>query len=95
MPDVLLIGTNTWESLTNQEQKWLRAAARNSAVHQRKLWQKSEAESLKAVQEAGVKVTYPSKAAFAEKVEPMYDNYKDRKELVQLINKIKSTAEAL
>jgi len=94
VPDVLLIGISTWKKLTDEEQGWLKIAARRSAIHQRKLWQKSEMESLKAVQEAGVKVTYPSKEAFAEKVEPMYDNYKNREELVQLIDKIKSTREA-
>ncbi|MCL4169612.1 UNVERIFIED_CONTAM: hypothetical protein GTU68_011598, partial [Idotea baltica] len=38
VPDVLLIGTNTWNRLSEQEQTWLQEAADASVTEQRKLW---------------------------------------------------------
>ncbi len=64
VPDVLVIGTHVWNSLTPQQQKWVQEAADESALHQRKLWTVSTAESLAAVEKAGVEIIRPDKAAF-------------------------------
>jgi tripartite ATP-independent transporter DctP family solute receptor len=68
VPDVVLISTHFWSSLTSQQQKWLQEAADESAVHQRKLWAVSTAESLAAIEKAGVEIIRPDKAAFAARV---------------------------
>ncbi|MBL9199949.1 MAG: TRAP transporter substrate-binding protein, partial [Opitutaceae bacterium] len=64
VPDVLVIGTHVWNSLTPQQQTWVQEAADESAAHQRKLWTASTAESLAAVAKAGVEIIRPDKAAF-------------------------------
>ncbi len=71
VPDVLVIGTAAWESLTPQEQRWLQEAADESAVVERRLWQEATAEALAAVEAAGVQIIRPDKAAFAAAVEDM------------------------
>ncbi|MEO1096713.1 MAG: TRAP transporter substrate-binding protein [Bacteroidota bacterium] len=91
VPDVLLIGTATWNRLSNQEQKWLKKAAMSSAKYQRQLWQESEKESLAEVQKAGVEIIYPPKEPFAEKVKEMYEGYRQKKELAKLIERIQSS----
>ena len=69
IPDVLLVSTKIWNNLNKQEQTWLQEAANESAVYQRKLWAESEMESLKQAEEAGVKILYPEKGPFIEKVQ--------------------------
>ena len=75
IPDVVLIGTKTWERLTPQQREWLQEAADESAQYQKQLWQEASQEALEAVQEAGVEVNYPDKAPFIEKVQPFYEQY--------------------
>ena len=89
IPDVLLISTKIWNTLTEQEQKWLQEAADESVDYQRKLWKESEAHSLKMAEEAGVKIIYPDKAPFIEKVQSIYELYKQDEDFYNLIKKIK------
>lgn len=90
VPDVMLIGTNTWERLTAQEQTWLQEAADASVEYQRKVWAASEQEALDAVKAAGVQINYPDKAPFAARVEDIYERYKDDAEIYELIQQIQA-----
>ncbi len=74
VPDVVVVGTHVWNSLTAQEQQWLQEAADESAVYQHKLWQTSTEESLAAVAKAGVEIIRPDQAAFAAKVAELHEN---------------------
>ena len=69
VPDVLLIGLDTWERLNNQEREWLKEAAAESTLEQRKLWARSEEESLNEIKKAGVEIIYPDKRPFVQKTE--------------------------
>lgn len=91
VPDVLIISTTIWNQLSDQEKKWLQEAVDESIVVQRKYWAESEKESLEEVQKAGVKIYYPDKKPFAEKVEPIYERYRDKKNIYSLIQRIKNT----
>jgi len=90
VPDVMLIGTNTWNRLTEQEQGWLQAAADASVDYQRKVWAAAETEALEAVKAAGVKINYPDKSPFADKVAGIYERYKDDPEIYELIQQIQA-----
>ncbi|MDA3816572.1 MAG: TRAP transporter substrate-binding protein [Prolixibacteraceae bacterium] len=90
VPDVLIVSTIVWNRLTDQEKEWLQQAANESVPRQRELWAKSEEESLRKVQEAGVKINYPDKEPFAKKVEPMIESYRSEPKLYDLIQRIKA-----
>lgn len=90
VPDVLIISKKIWESLNEQEKKWLQQAIDESVIVQRKLWAESEEESLRIVQEHGVTINYPDKAPFAEKVAHMPEMYKDSPAVYELIQRIKA-----
>ncbi len=87
VPDVLLISTILWKRLTPQEQKWVQDAADSSAVYQRKIWAQLSQKSLDEIQKAGVKIIHPDKSAFAKKVQPLYNQYKEKDP--QIYNTIK------
>jgi tripartite ATP-independent transporter DctP family solute receptor len=91
VPDVLIISTVVWNKLSDQQQKWLQAAAKKSVIEERKLWAASEKESLEKLVENGVKITYPNKEKFAERVQPLLDSYKTQPKLYQLIQRIQAT----
>lgn len=90
VPDVLLISTIIWDDLSDEEKGWLQEAAIESYEYQKKVWKEATLESLKAVEEAGVKISYPDKTPFIEKVQTLLDEYKSEKEVYDLIQKIKN-----
>lgn len=91
LPDVLIIGTQTWNRFTKEEQAWIQEAVNNSVVHQRKLWKIAEQEALEEVIKAGVTVSYPDKTKFRESVKSIYDKAKEDKEMAGLVLRIQET----
>jgi len=90
IPDVLVFSQIIWDKLSEQEKEWIQQAADESAVLQRKLWAESEKESLEEVQKAGVKINYPDKAPFIEKVQPLLESYKDKPVIYSYIKRIQA-----
>ena len=95
VPDVLLIGTNTWKRLNDQQKEWVSEAARRSAMFQRKVWQASEKECLEKMIAEGVDVSYPDKKVFAQKVVEMREAYKKEPSFKQLIDDIEAVGLAM
>ncbi|WP_108245151.1 TRAP transporter substrate-binding protein [Muricauda brasiliensis] len=91
-PDVLIVGTQFWDMLSDQERAWISEAVKKSLEHQRKLWAESESEALKKIQEKGVQISYPNKEPFIEMTREMYRAYEDDEELNNMIQQIKTLA---
>lgn len=91
VPDILIMSTVVWNSLTKQEQEWLQSAIDESVVYQKKLWKEACDEALAAVKEAGVEVIYPDKTPFEDAVRKMHAAYKGTPiyDLIQEISAIK------
>lgn len=90
IPDILLVSTHLWNRLKPQEQEWLQKAIDLSVPYQRELWIQSENESLQAVIEAGVEVSYPEKRLFQEATLPMYESFREDPEISILIDRIRN-----
>lgn len=90
IPDVLLISLHVWNRLTPQQRQWVQEAAWESAQYQKQLWKQSTEEALRAVEEAGVQIILPDKQAFAEKVAPIYVQYRNQPALYRLIERIRA-----
>jgi tripartite ATP-independent transporter DctP family solute receptor len=90
IPDVLLISTKIWNTLSEQEKIWLQEAADESAVYQRKLWAESELYSLQQAEAAGVKIIYPDKEPFIERVQGLYEEFKKDEQLSKFIERIRA-----
>jgi tripartite ATP-independent transporter DctP family solute receptor len=91
LPDVVLMSTHLWNTLNDQEQKWIQEAMDLSVIEQRRLWSVSEQESLEAVKAAGVQVSYPDKIPFAEMSKTVADQYAKDPLIKSFIDKIKNT----
>ena len=88
VPDVLIIGTEAWARLTEQERRWLQEAADESVTYQRELWQRAEQEALTAVEAEGVQIIRPDKGPFIEQTAPILEGYRDQPRLYSLIEQI-------
>jgi tripartite ATP-independent transporter DctP family solute receptor len=72
VPDVVIFSKSIWEGLAPHVQTWIKQAAADSVVFERKLWREQTEEALRAIEKAGVKIYNPDKAAFASAMAPMY-----------------------
>jgi tripartite ATP-independent transporter DctP family solute receptor len=90
IPDVILFSKPIWDGLDPQVRTWLAQAAAESVDFQRKLWREQTEEAIVAVQEAGVTVYQPDKAAFTEAMAPMYEAIESAR-IKQLAARIRET----
>ncbi len=72
-PDVLLISTHTWNSLTDEQRAWLEQAVQESVDQQRGFWDESTDRALGMMRDAGLEIIRPDKEPFRKAVEPMYE----------------------
>jgi tripartite ATP-independent transporter DctP family solute receptor len=87
VPDILLMSTRVWESLSSQEKQWLQEAVDESVIFQRSLWKEASEHALQEVQKAGIKVIHPDKSNFREAIKEMHESYKGT-QIYKLINDI-------
>jgi len=72
VPDVVIFSKTIWDGLVPHVQSWIKQAAADSVIFERKLWREQTEEALREVEKAGVKIYNPDKAAFAAAMAPMY-----------------------
>ncbi len=91
-PEILLFSKKVWDGLTPEDQKNIRAAAKESVTYMRKLWDEREAKSLAIVKAGGAEILDVDKASFQAAMKPVYDKFlKDPKlqDMVKRINAVK------
>ena len=76
VPDAVLISAKVWETLSPEEQGWLRQAARESAVHQRALWAEATRKDLEIARARGVEIIEPDLAPFRRKAAVLLEDYR-------------------
>ena len=91
VPDVLLIGTKTWDKLSDEEKVWVQEAADESSQAQKVFWNESVEESMKVAKDWGVEIIIPEKSLFAEKSKSVVEDFmKEFPEMAPIVNKIKN-----
>lgn len=91
VPDVLLIGTKYWESLSEQEKVWVQEAADESAQAEKVFWNESVEECMTIAKKAGVEVIIPEKSLFAEKSKSVLEEFiKEYPEMAPIVKQIKN-----
>lgn len=91
IPDVLVISTKIWDDLSELEKEWLSRAVNESVAKQRELWAESVHTSLEAVEKEGVTIYHPDKEPFIEKIEAVFEDFKDNEKLYSLIQRIRAS----
>lgn len=92
IPDIIIMSTHRWYSLSEQQQMWLKQAMELGTEFQKALWAESTASSLAKVKAAGVEVITADKRPFQDKVQPLYDRL-EGKPLNVLVKQIKAMGE--
>jgi len=87
LPDILVISTDVWNSLTPEFQQILKEAVAESVEYDIKIWAEAEKKSMQVVEAAGVTVVRPDKQHFRDAVKPMWAEYENT-EIGELINRV-------
>lgn len=95
MPDVVIISTKFFNTLTPQEQKWVFEAAKLSAQNQKEFWQKSEEESMEFLKQSGVEFFVPDEALFEAKTKYIRHHFFKNETMARLIKNIENTENQL
>jgi tripartite ATP-independent transporter DctP family solute receptor len=89
-PEILLFSKKVWDTLPADEQKAIRAAAKESVGYMRKLWDERDAKSLAAVKAGGAQITEVDKASFQAAMKPVYDKFLKDPHLQDLAKRIQA-----
>jgi len=87
LPDMLIISTKVWKSLSPEFQRILQQAADESVEYQRKIWAEAEQKDMKTMIDAGVKISTPDKKLFRQSVKSVWDEF-EQTEIGDLIKQI-------
>ncbi|MEM0991855.1 MAG: TRAP transporter substrate-binding protein [Bacteroidota bacterium] len=90
IPDVLVIGTKYWDTLTEEEQTWMRAAAKVSVAAQKRFWNENVTECMEKIAAAKIEVFRPEKSLFAEKSKAVLEAFKQDPKMSALVEQIQS-----
>jgi tripartite ATP-independent transporter DctP family solute receptor len=87
-PEILLFSKKVWDTLSADEQKQIRMAAKESVIYMRKLWDEREEKSLAIVKAAGVQIVDVDKASFQAAMKPVYDKFLKDPKLQDMVKRI-------
>jgi tripartite ATP-independent transporter DctP family solute receptor len=90
-PEILLFSKKTWDTLTPDDQKAIRAAAKESVGYMRKLWDEREAKSLATVKAGGAQIVEVDTASFRTAMKPVYDKFLKDPKLQDMVKRINDT----
>lgn len=93
VPDVLVIGTATWDALDATRQGWLRTAAAIATKYQRSRWRAAEEEAVTVLENEGVTFTKVDGSAFRAAVQPMYEAARKDPVIEPLLKRIQAAQE--
>lgn len=90
VPEMILASKATMDKLSAQDQAIVKEAAKEAALFEREEWLKEEQKAEKEAVAKGstiTKLTAEEKQLFQDAVKPMYDQYSDRKDIIdQILN---------
>lgn len=89
-PEALVISKISWDKLSPEDQKIVRAAAKESVVKMRELWSAREKASEAKVRAAGTNVITVDKQPFIDAMKPVYDKFITDPKMKDLVTRIQA-----
>lgn len=90
-PEMLLFSKRTWDTLSAEDQKAIRQAAKESVPYMRKLWDEREEKSKAIAKAGGAQFIEVDKASFQNAMKPVYDKFIVDPKLKSLVKRIQDT----
>ncbi len=75
IPDVILISSKVWNTLSSQEHEWLKSSLADASKFQRELWKVETENSFAMLRKEGVKIVEPDLEPFRKASAAVIDKY--------------------
>ncbi|MGL4637922.1 MAG: TRAP transporter substrate-binding protein [Beijerinckiaceae bacterium] len=89
-PEVLVMSKRAWDRLSDAEKVIFKAAAKESVVKMRELWEAREKSAEAAVKAKGSVITQVDKKPFIDAMKPVYDRFVTDAKLKDLLARIQA-----
>jgi tripartite ATP-independent transporter DctP family solute receptor len=91
IPEMIAFSKLTWDKIAPADQVLIRKAAKDAAAYERIVWLQQTQAAIHAIEKkGGVKITYlKSNKAFQDKVQSMYAEHPEYKDMINAINNVK------
>lgn len=89
IPDIGIISTKTWDSLSDDEKEAIQKAADDASAYHAELWDKAIEEENEVAVEMGVKFYEVDKEPFIEAVQPLHEELAEDEDLANIIESFK------
>jgi tripartite ATP-independent transporter DctP family solute receptor len=89
-PEVLVMSKRAWDRLSDADKAIFRAAAKESVVKMRELWEAREKSAEAAVKARGALITQVEKQPFIDAMKPVYDRFVTDPKLKDLLARIQA-----
>ncbi|MBF9003398.1 TRAP transporter substrate-binding protein [Vibrio nitrifigilis] len=91
VPDVLVVSTSIWDSLTDEQRKIIREVAKETVKQQETNWNNYVSKSKKALEADNITFVQSDVAKFQAAVKPVYDKFrKENPDLVGMLDEIQA-----
>jgi len=90
-PEMLLMSKKVWDTLTPEQQKIFREAAKESVPYMRRLWDEKEQKSRDVVVKGGAQVIEVDKKSFQDAMKPVYDKFIVDAKLKDMVRRVQDT----
>jgi tripartite ATP-independent transporter DctP family solute receptor len=87
-PEMIVFSKRIWDTLSADDQKQIRSAAKESVGYMRNLWDEREAKSLAIVKAAGSEIVEVDKSSFQTAMKPVYDKFLKDPKLQDMVKRI-------
>ena len=87
-PEVFVMSARRWNTLSAEDQAFIRRAARNSVGVMRKLWDERVESSRVKLRADGIEIFEPDLAPFRAAVKPVWDKYLNAPNIIDLASSI-------
>ena len=90
-PEVLMMSKKTWDKMSKDDQKLIRATAKKSATKMHELWEAQEKVAHDAVVKGGAQVNTLDKEPFIKAMSTVYDQYVTNPQMKDMVARIRAT----
>ncbi|WP_080848442.1 TRAP transporter substrate-binding protein [Cytobacillus gottheilii] len=93
VPDILIMNNSKWDQLNAKQKNAIAEAAEESTAFHKEVWEQAVEEAIEGAKDKGVNFSTPDKQPFMDAVQPLHDEFSQKKETAEYYKEIRDLVE--
>ncbi|KAB2331899.1 TRAP transporter substrate-binding protein [Bacillus mesophilum] len=93
VPDILIMNNSKWDQLSTKQKNAITEAAEESTAFHKVVWEQAVEDAIEGAKEKGVNFSTPDKQPFMDAVQPLHDEFAEKKETAKYYKEIRKLVE--